>query len=433
MGRDRPGRATAVIGFCLAAGAGTRLEPLTRATPKPLLAPAGRPLIDLAVEALQRAGATRVVVNAHHGADQLVGHLAGRAGVEVVVEPVLLGTGGGLINAAHLGLLGTGDDPVLVTAADHVLDPADLTDLAELLERSGTPMAAGLIPATTDPFGLRLEGTATEPPASHVPGEWSGPGKWSGPGEGSTPAGGRVVRDPAGPWDSAGAYALRAGLLCDLEPGPATLSGRVLGPLLDRGRLAGLPFRGQVADAGTLARLLDVSAGLLAGRWPYELPPGQLGRAVGSGPVFVAEGAQVDPAAVLAGPVVLDTGARVGVGAVVTRSVVGPGAVVGPSARVTGSFLGPGAHLPTGAAAVAALLPGPPRHPVTPGHGAVDGLLPAPHCHGAAPQARATERGVDPLRWRCWLGRECDRTSVRVDFRSMNIKRWAPPWHPHAA
>jgi NDP-sugar pyrophosphorylase family protein len=403
MGRDRPGRATAVIGFCLAAGAGSRLEPLTRATPKPLLAPAGRPLIDLAVEALQRAGATRVVVNAHHGADQLVGHLAGRAGVEVVVEPVLLGTGGGLINAAHLGLLGTGDDPVLVTAADHVLDPADLTDLAEFLERSGTPMATGLIPATTNPFRLRLEGTAAEPPASHVPGEWSGPGKWSGPGEGSPPAGGRVVRDPAGPWDSAGAYALRAGLLCDLEPGPATLSGRVLGPLLDRGRLAGLPFRGQVADAGTLARLLNVSAGLLAGRWPYELPPGQLGRAVGSGPVFVAEGAQVDPAAVLAGPVVLDTGARVGVGAVVTRSVVGPGAVVGPSARVTGSFLGPGAHLPTGAAAVAALLPGPPRHPVTPGHGAVDGLLPAPHCHGAAPQARATERGVDPLRWRSWL------------------------------
>jgi NDP-sugar pyrophosphorylase family protein len=437
MGRDRPGRATAVIGFCLAAGAGSRLEPLTRATPKPLLAPAGRPLIDLAVEALQRAGATRVVVNAHHGADQLVGHLAGRAGVEVVAEPVLLGTGGGLINAAHLGLLGTGDDPVLVTAADHVLDPEDLTDLAELLERSGTPMAAGLIPATTNPFRLRLEGTAAGSPGPGAPGGEPGPpgarpernpaGTWVSPrgrivpdpaGTPNAPGGreerdpdqatrhsvgGRVVRDPVGPWDSAGAYAVRAGLLCDLEPGPATLSGHVLGPLLDRGRLAGLPFRGQVADAGTLARLLDVSAGLLTGRWPYDLPAGQLRQAAGTGPVFVAEGAEVDPAAVLAGPVVVDTGARVGAGAVVTRSVVGPGAVVGPSARVTGSFLGPGAHLPAGAAAVAALLPGPPRHAVTPGHRAVDGLLPAPHCHGAAPQARATERGVDPLRWRCWL------------------------------
>ena len=95
MGGDRAGRAAAVIGFCLAAGAGSRLLPLTRVTPKPLLAPAGRPLVDLAVEALQRAGATRVVVNAHHGADLLVAQLAGRPEVEVVVEPVLLGTGGG--------------------------------------------------------------------------------------------------------------------------------------------------------------------------------------------------------------------------------------------------------------------------------------------------------------------------------------------------
>lgn len=328
-----------MIGFCLAAGAGARLEPLTRATPKPLLAPAGRPLIDLAVEALQRAGATRVVVNAHHGADLLVAHLTGRPGVEVVVEPVLLGTGGGLINAARLGLLGAGDDPVLVTAADHVLDPADLTALAEFLERSGAPMAAGLIPATTDPFGLRLEGTADP----------------------------RVVRDPVGPWDSAGAYALRAGLLCDLEPGPATLSERVLGPLLDQGRLAGLPLRGPVADAGTLARLLEVAAGLLTGRWPYALPPGRPGRAVATGPVFVAGGAEVDPAAVLAGPVVVDTGARVEANAVVTRSVVGPAALVGPGARVTGSFLGPGAQIPPGATAAAALVPGRAGSPGNPG------------------------------------------------------------------
>jgi acetyltransferase-like isoleucine patch superfamily enzyme len=78
--------------------------------------------------------------------------------------------------------------------------------------------------------------------------------------------------------------------------------------------------------------------------------------------VFVAQGAEVDPAAVLAGPVMLDAGARVGAGAVVTRAVVGPGAVLGPGARVAGSFLGPGAHLPPGATATAALLPAPPAH-----------------------------------------------------------------------
>jgi NDP-sugar pyrophosphorylase family protein len=332
-----------VIGFCLAAGAGTRLRPLTRAVPKPLLAPAGRPLVDLAVAALQAAGATRVVVNAHHRADQLVARLAGRSGVEVVIEPVLLGTGGGLVNAARLGLLGDGDDPVLVTAADHVVDPADLAALAAFLDRAGAAMAVGLIPAAGDPFGLRLEAPIT----------------------GRT--GGRVIRDPDGAWDSAGMYAIRAGPLCDLEPGYATLAGRVLGPLLEAGRLVGLPVRGPVADAGTLARLLDVSAGLLGGRWPYALPSGRLVREgaatwappVLRGPVFTGAGAEVDAAALLAGPVVLDAGCRVGAGAVVTRSVVGPRAMVGPGARVVGSFLGPGAQIPPGATVTAALVPGP--------------------------------------------------------------------------
>jgi mannose-1-phosphate guanylyltransferase len=318
-----------VIGFCLAAGAGSRLVPLTRFVPKPLLAPAGRPLVDLAVEALEAAGATRVVVNAHHGADLLTAHLAGRPGVEVVDEPVLLGTGGGLVNAARLGLLGRGDDAVLVTAADHVLDPEDLARLAAFLDRSGAPMAAGLIPSGVNSFGLRLEGAGGE----------------------------KVVRDPGGPWDSAGAYAVRAGLVAGLDPGPAMLEHRVLGPLLERGLLAGLPFRAPAADAGTLHRLLEVSAGLLAGRWPYDLPPGRL---VGGGPVFLADGAEVDPGAVLGGPVVVDAGGRVGAGAVVTRSVVGPGACVGPGARVAGSFLGPGAELPAGDTAVAALLPAQP-------------------------------------------------------------------------
>jgi NDP-sugar pyrophosphorylase family protein len=335
-----------MIGFCLAAGAGSRLLPLTRVMPKPLLAPAGRPLVDLAVEALRAAGATRVVVNAHHGAGQLLAQLAGRSGVEVVVEPVLLGTGGGLVNAAKLGLLGDGDDPVLVTAADHVVDPADLAALGSFLGRSGAPMAAGLVPAAGDPFGLRLEGSPTGPDRPDRAGR-----------DRSGDDGGRVVRDPDGPWDSAGVYALRVGVLLDLEEGPATLVGRVLGPLLDRGELAGLPFRGATADAGTLARLLDVSAGLLSGRWPYALPPGRLRRGLGTGPVFVAEGAQVDPAAGLAGPVVLDAGARVEAGAVVTRSVVGPGAVVGAGARVVGSFLGPGARVPPGATVTAALVP----------------------------------------------------------------------------
>jgi mannose-1-phosphate guanylyltransferase len=334
-----------VIGFCLAAGAGSRLAPLTRVIPKPLLAPAGRPLLDLAVEALLAAGAARVVVNVHHGAELLAGRLAGRPEVEVVREPLLLGTGGGLANAARLGLLGAGDDPVLVTCADHVVDPADLAALAAALDRTGAPMVTGLVPAAADSFGLRLE----DPPDGD-------PGRAAG-------GAGRVARDPRGPWDSAGAYALRAGVLHALEPVPSTLAGALLGPLLERGALAGLPFRRAVADAGTLHRVLLASAGLLNGCWPYDLPAGDLRapprRGHQDGPVLVVDGASHHPSATVAGPVVLDRGCRVEPGAVVTRAILGPGAVVGAGARVVGSVLGPGASLAPGGAAVAALLPGP--------------------------------------------------------------------------
>jgi NDP-sugar pyrophosphorylase family protein len=372
-----------VVGFCLAAGAGSRLRPLTRVLPKPLLAPAGRPLVDLAVEALLAAGAARVVVNAHHGAERLAAHLAGRPGVRLVREPVLLGTGGGLANAARLGLLGDGNDPILVTCADHVVDPADLAALAGFLQRTGGPTVAGLIPSAAPTFGLRLAGPPPSGarPAPSAAGEAAGGGAGGGGAGGGRPSGaraaggaaggalaggGRTVRDPLGPWDSAGAYALRAGALDGLRPVPSTLDAALLDPLLERGALAGLPFRGPVADAGTLHRLLAVSAGLLARRWPYDLPPGALFTSDRRGrpapPVFVADGATRHEAAILAGPVVLDAGSRVEAGAVVTCAVVGPGAVVGAGARLVGSVLGPGASLAPGATAVAALLPGP--HPL---------------------------------------------------------------------
>jgi NDP-sugar pyrophosphorylase family protein len=332
-----------VIGFCLAAGAGTRLGPLTHVIPKPLLAPAGRPLLDLAVEALAAAGAARVVVNAHHGAELLAAHLAGRPGVQVVREPVLLGTAGGLANAARLGLLGGGDDPVLVTCADHVVDPADLAALAGCLDRLDAPMVAGLVAAARPTFGVGLAGDPAR-----------------GGEAGHSAARGWVVRDPGGRWDSAGAYALRASLLLELPPGPAALDAALLGPLLERGALAGMPFRAPVADAGTLHRLLLVSAGLLGGRWRYDLPAGALLTPTLGGPVLVADGANLHPAATVAGPVVLDRGSRVAAGAVVTRAIIGPGAEVGAGARVVGSVLGPGARLGPGEVAVAALLPGPP-------------------------------------------------------------------------
>jgi mannose-1-phosphate guanylyltransferase len=324
-----------VIGFCLAAGAGTRLAPLTRAVPKPLLAPAGRPLLELALAALDKAGVERVVVNAHHGAGAIAAWLQGRQGVRLAREHVLLGTGGGLVAARRAGMLGGrgGDEIVLVSSADHVVDPADLAVLAGAVQRTGAPVAMGV-------------------------GAGEGSPRWRLRGD-------RVAPDPDGPLAAAGVFALRARVLDQIEPGYSTLLEAVLEPCWRRGSLLGVPMRGPWADAGTLGRFLDVSAGLLTGRWPYPLPPGRLLRGereevagvAAAGPVLLVAGAVLEPGALVAGPAVLDAGSRVEAGALVTRAVVGPGATVARGATVSGSVLGPGARAEAGAIVAAALLP----------------------------------------------------------------------------
>jgi mannose-1-phosphate guanylyltransferase len=87
----------------LAAGLGTRLEPLTKIRPKPLFPVLNRPLLDITTEQVQGIGATGIIINAHHLAEQVERFVRGKqwdTEVEVRVEPQILGTGGGIKNCA---------------------------------------------------------------------------------------------------------------------------------------------------------------------------------------------------------------------------------------------------------------------------------------------------------------------------------------------
>ena len=80
----------------LAAGAGTRLRPLTWLRPKALCPVDNVPLVDLAI-GWARAATPAVAVNVHHGRAAMESHLAGRVHLSVE-EPVALGTAGGVGN-----------------------------------------------------------------------------------------------------------------------------------------------------------------------------------------------------------------------------------------------------------------------------------------------------------------------------------------------
>ena len=108
--------------FLLAAGHGTRLRPITDSTPKCLLPIDGRPLLDIWLDALVKAGVSDVLLNAHHLADQVEAHVAARVGgptVRLVIEPELLGSAGTL--RANRDFV-AGDDMFLAINADNLTD-----------------------------------------------------------------------------------------------------------------------------------------------------------------------------------------------------------------------------------------------------------------------------------------------------------------------
>ena len=115
--------------FLLAAGLGTRLKPLTDTMPKALVPVAGAPLLKHISQKLIDAGATRIVVNAHHFSEQIVDYIATHDwGVEMSISDEsaqLLDTGGGLKKAQHLF---SPSSPILIHNVD-ILSNANLQQL----------------------------------------------------------------------------------------------------------------------------------------------------------------------------------------------------------------------------------------------------------------------------------------------------------------
>ena len=89
-----------------AAGLGSRLKPLTDNTPKALLKVNGKPLLAHAIEKLQHAGVTEIIVNVHHLAEQIISYLENNPYPKIRFSisderDLLLDTGGGLKKAAN--------------------------------------------------------------------------------------------------------------------------------------------------------------------------------------------------------------------------------------------------------------------------------------------------------------------------------------------
>jgi len=100
-----------------AAGLGTRMLPLSRTCPKPLIKVAGKALIDHVLDPLAQIGLPQAIVNVHYLADQIEAHVKNRLAPQIILSDEraqLLDQGGGLRKVLPL----LGDDPFLICNTD---------------------------------------------------------------------------------------------------------------------------------------------------------------------------------------------------------------------------------------------------------------------------------------------------------------------------
>src|SRR5882724_8194141 len=119
----------------LAAGLGTRLRPLTDNIPKALVELNGRTLLEITIERLKSFGATEVIINVHHHAEQLAAFVKSKNNFGLRIElsredDLLLDTGGGLKKATWFFQEGNSLEPFLL----HNVDVLSNIDFHQMLD-----------------------------------------------------------------------------------------------------------------------------------------------------------------------------------------------------------------------------------------------------------------------------------------------------------
>jgi len=328
-----------VQALVLAGGEGTRLRPLTRTTPKPVIPLAGRPFLSFMLDWLRQHGVTETILSCGFLSDAVRDVLgADYEGMRLhyVTEDEPLGTAGPVRLALEAGLLA---DRLLVLNGD-VLTDMDLTAEVVQHEQTGARATLALIPV--------------EDVASYgvVP----------------TYADGRVEEfleksDGPAPTNriNAGAYVIEREIVESLIPAARGVSfEREVFPSLVGHGLYGYEAEGYWIDIGTPERYLEATYDLLSGRLDSSLPPrDETGSSIGPG--CLTAGAHIGPQSVLGSHCSVGTDSTVersvlhdrvlvGTDCLVRDSVLAEGVRVGNGARIEpGALLGSGACVEPGA------------------------------------------------------------------------------------
>jgi NDP-sugar pyrophosphorylase family protein len=311
----------------LAGGEGTRLRPLTLATPKPVVPVVDRPLLRHQLDLLAGAGVREVVFSVAYRPERVEAVFGDGSAfgfhIRYAVEDTPLGTGGAVRNAMPLL-----DGRTIVLNGDVLAHEAAGASATILLTPVPNPAAYGLV--ETDSSGRVLRFLEKPRPE-------------------------QITTDTI----NAGIYVLETRVL-DLMPAGVnhSIERGFFPALLARGdRVLGPVHRGYWIDIGTPEKYLQVHRDILNRRFPVRLdgerraegivhPRARVASgALLDGHFYVGPGCEVEAGARIGPDAVLVADVRVSAGAYLRDCVLWRGAEAGPGCEVQGSLVGPGVRI----------------------------------------------------------------------------------------
>lgn len=310
----------------LAAGVGSRLDPLTRNVPKPMVPVINQPVMEHIVHLLVKHGFNEIYCNTHYLGDQIENyfHSGNSLGAQMYFnrEEELQGTAGGVKRVADNTDFFSGDETFLVIGGDD-LTSVDLTAMLKF-HQSKKALATIALTTVTDPsqFGVVVleEGGRI---ANFV----------EKPKPGTAPS--NLV--------NMGVYLFEPQILDLIPSGKFHDFGKELFPFLLEQKE---PFYGYTTndywrDVGNLSEYREChndffeSTNLLNVN-VQEVEPG----------LWIGENAQIDSSATIEAPCVIGPNCVIGPKArVCDRSVLGEGTIVGEGATVANSILWARSHV----------------------------------------------------------------------------------------
>jgi NDP-sugar pyrophosphorylase family protein len=336
--RPRPPqeRRAAVKAMILAGGLSTRLYPLTKSVPKPLVPVAGVPNAALLMHYLKAFGFDEIAINVHYLADAIVERLGdgSRYGVKLhySYEPELLGSAGGLKQVQSF----FGAEPFVVIGCDEVTDiPLDAV-LAFHRDRDAIA-TIGLVECDdVEHYGVvvlddrgKIVGFQEKPPRGTERSKLA----------------------------NTGVYIFSPEIFERIPTGEFFDFGKQVFPALQRD---GEPFYGfeargaYWADIGTPGEYRRASYDVVSGvvRVPHTQPDGidpsaRLGSNVRiEGAVRIGAAAEIADGVSIVGPSVVGDGVRIGSAARLERTILWDGAQIGARASLRETVVGAGYVVP---------------------------------------------------------------------------------------